>query len=150
MNKFEFISLKEYPEGQYPTAIATVRINHIDSKGYPCREIVRYARKEMKTGGHFWTMATHSVLINGEKKYIPGFQNDSGIENEMLIEFIKENVKSEANPIAQNGSMYGQSYPNGQVQQRQTAQVNNIPYPMPPMPDLPQASEVAPNDNLPF
>lgn len=100
MSKFEFISLKEYPEGQYPTAIATIRINLKDERGYPVREVVRYARKTTKDGGSFWAMAQHGVVVNGEKKYLPGYSLDSSIDEEMLIEFIKENVKRTASGCA--------------------------------------------------
>lgn len=114
MNKFEFISLKEYPEGQYPTAIATVRVTHFDKSGYPSREVLRYARKNSKDGGIFWAMATHSVVVNGEKKYLPGFKPDSDIDEEMLVDFIKESVK---NLLAPKAAPQGQiHYPHGLVQ----------------------------------
>lgn len=113
MNKFEFISLKEYPEGQYPTAIATVRVNHRDQHGNATREVLRYARKTGKDGGIFWAMATHSVVLNGEKKYFSGFQMDSQMDEEMLIDFIKESVKRLANPVQSPAQI---QYPHGLVQ----------------------------------
>ncbi len=134
MNKYEFISFKEYPEGSYPTAIATVRVNLKDVNGYPMRLVVRYARKETKNGGIFWAMATHNYTLDGEKKYLPGCQMDSQMDDEMLIEFIKENVKRLANPIpsgSATGSMYGDGYPGGTPQN-----MNYIP-PMPPLPEAP-------------
>lgn len=140
MNKYEFISFKEYPEGQYPTAIATVRVNLKDHNGYPVRLVLRYARKEVRNGGTFWAMATHNYTMDGEKKYLPGCQLDSQMDDEMLIEFIKENVKRLANPLASNGSIYGDSYPSGMPQAHMAA----------PIPSMPPIMEVPTEPGLPF
>jgi len=110
MNKFEFISLKEYPEGPYPTAIATVRINLKDENGHAFREVVRFARKELKAGGVFWAMSTHCVMINNEKKYFAAFELDSAVDTEILVDFIKENVKRLQNPVLMSGSVH-EKYP---------------------------------------
>lgn len=134
MNKFEFLSLEEYPEGQYPTAIATVRVNHRDAQGNVSREILRFAKKSGKDGGVFWAMATHSVVSNGEKKYIPGFKLDSEFEKDLLDDFIKQSVKNFNMPKAQTAN--GIHYPHGIVQNS-----NHAPTSM---------SEVAAQEEIPF
>jgi hypothetical protein len=139
MNKFEFISIKEFPEGQYPTAIATVRVNLKDEKGFPVREVIRYARKTAKDGGVFWAMATHTVTVNGEKKYLPGFKLDSELDEELLIDFIKQSVK---NLQAGNVQMSGQvHYPHGLVQPAPS---------MPIPPEFPQSMSDMVQEQIPF
>ncbi len=134
MKRYEFISVKEFPEGPYPTAIATVRVTSKDDQGYPVRDVLRYARKELKTGGTFWAMATHSYMLNGEKKYMKGYNPDSDIDEEYLIDFIKENVKRLANPVQMSGQVHRYPHGMGQTQQTQQTHQDEMP-PMPPMPE---------------
>ncbi len=123
MNKFEFISLKEYPEGQYPTEIATIAMNLKDFHGNNIKQIFRYAKKTTKDGRVFWTTGTHNVLEHGMKEYITDFELDSKILTEQLIDFIKENVKNwHARKAQSTGEVH---YPHGMAQSSYTA-------PMPP------------------
>ena len=85
MNNFEFISYKQYPDDLYTKAIAKVRIDK--------KHVVSFAQKPSKDGGRFWSTASIQVTDSGEKKYISAYMLDSRAEEEMLLEFVKENVK---------------------------------------------------------
>jgi hypothetical protein len=127
MKNCEFIDYKVYPEDQYVDAIARVKHNG---------EIKHFAKKKMKDGGVFWTRASISVTHNGEKKYFKDY-SDSSLEEEMIIEFVKENVKASQAP---KPTSKGQYYPHGMTQQNS----------MPPMPPAQSMDEVAANEALPF
>lgn len=86
MNNFEFVSYKPTPTDQYCKGIVTVRID----KKY----IVRYAERLTKTGGIFFSVATHSHTENGQKKYEAGFMFDSRMEDELLLDFIRFHVNA--------------------------------------------------------
>ena len=84
-NKYEFISYKAYPDDMYTKAIAKVRIDG--------KHVVAFAQKQMKDGSAFWSNASIQVNDGGEKRYIQGYMIDSRSEEEMLLEFVKDNVK---------------------------------------------------------
>lgn len=130
MKNCEFIDYKVYPEDQYIDAIARVKHNG---------EIKHFAKKKMKDGGVFWTRASFSVTVNGEKKYFKDYL-DSSLEEELIIEFVKENVKNSQMTKANLNSPAGNYYPHGMAQQSS----------MPPMPPAQSMDEVAANDPIPF
>lgn len=86
MNNYEFISYKQYNQDPYTTASCKIRIDK--------RFVVNYFQKKTKDGGLFWTPASAQIMgDDGQKQYITGFMLDSQMESEMLIDFIKENVR---------------------------------------------------------
>lgn len=119
MNNFEFISYKQYPDDSYTNAVAKVRIDR--------KHVVTFAQKKMKDGGFFWSTPSINVMEGGEKRYFPSYSLDSRVEEEMLIEFIKENVKRLTSPVQTSASI---QYPHG-MGQRNAPPMPNIP-PMPP------------------
>lgn len=128
MNNFEFIDVKFYPEDPYTDAVARVVV---------AGQVTHFGRKSSKDGGKFWARASFSVLDKGEKKYIRDYLNNT-IQDEILLEFVKENVKrvtSTATPT--QGSI---QYPHGMGQTK----------PATAIPDFPPMSEVAPEAELPF
>lgn len=86
MNNFEFIAYKSYPQDQYTMGIATVRAYG--------KLILKFKHVRKKDGGNFFCAHQMQVTDDAEKKNVPSFMLDSRAEEEMLMEFIRENVKS--------------------------------------------------------
>ena len=76
----ELMSYEQYPEDQYTSAVANVRIDG--------KYIVAYFQKKSKDGGLFWAPASTSVTKGGAKAYVQGFMMDSRFEEKKLTEFV--------------------------------------------------------------
>lgn len=86
--QFDFISYVPTPEDGQQVGIATIRING------PTKIIMRYKWVMGKDGkGTFPAMASVCHTRNAEKKYLNAAQLDSSSDNDMLQDFIRENVK---------------------------------------------------------
>lgn len=110
MNNFEFISYKIFPEDQYIEAMARVRVDR--------KHVYHFVKKKLKDGGIFWTRASHAVVENGEKKYFKDYMSDS-LEEELLIEFVREKANAAAKAATNNVQMQGQvHYPHGMAQSK--------------------------------
>ena len=69
MNGFSFVSHERYPDDQYTLESVTICFDN--------KFRVTYVRKKMQNGGMFWDVISASVTVNGEKKYIKAFSQDS-------------------------------------------------------------------------
>ena len=90
----ELMSYETYPEDQYTSAVANVRIDG--------KYIVAMFQKKSKDGGTFWAPASASVTKNGVKSYVQGFMLDSRFEEKRLTDFV-------LNAQKQGGTMSGQA-----------------------------------------
>jgi hypothetical protein len=132
MNNFEFKSYTPTPNDQYMLGIAKIKLYG--------KIVVNFKHVKTKDGsGTFYCTNNYTLLdAMGEKKYLPCVQLDSRDDEDMLMEFIRENVTKvlaqrsahQAQPIAQPGAYY----PHGMIQQQ------------PPK----SMDEVAANEQLPF
>ena len=79
MSAFEFVNHESYPEDKYIAESVTLCL--FDSK---CR--VTYVRKKLQNGGMFWSEISAAVQVQGDKKYLKGFSQDSN--------FLAEDIKA--------------------------------------------------------
>jgi hypothetical protein len=74
------VSHEEFPEDQYVKEIAYLLID------VPTR--VLYVRKQSKTGGMFWSVATVGVTKDGSKTYYETFMQDSSFLEKDIKNFL--------------------------------------------------------------
>lgn len=108
MNNFEFISYQETPNDKYGMlGIVTVCVYG--------KVILKYKKMLSKQGGDFFASPSYTIETNGEKKYVNSHMLNSRIEDELLLEFIREkcheyDMKKSAHRIVQNNpSAYSQA-----------------------------------------
>jgi hypothetical protein len=86
MNDYKFLSFKPIKDDPYLLGVATVQIAN--------RFVVRFGLKPTKDGGQFYAIANYGFKDEtGEKKYMPAFVCDSRGEDDVLFDFVRENVK---------------------------------------------------------
>lgn len=134
---FEFKSYTPTPTDQYMLGIAKVKLYG--------KLIVNFKHVKTKdgSGSFFCTQNYTTTESSGEKKYLPCVQLTDRDEEEILLEYVREQVNyiiaqrsaTKSQPTAQ-----GQYYPHGMAQSS----------PMPPMPPPQSMDEVAANDAIPF
>jgi hypothetical protein len=98
MQEYEFIKYQETPEDPYTKALITVRQNLFTKDGKPKSQLLVFGTKDMKNGDKFHAMATHGVMVGGEKKYFKGQRCDSIGDQELLDEFIAQCARTRASP----------------------------------------------------
>ena len=126
----ELMSYEQYPEDEYTTAVANIRIDG--------KYIVAYCQKKTKEGGQFWAPASISVKKGGAKTFVQGFMLDSRFEEKRLIDFVSTASKNQG-ALSPN-SVFSSS------EAKQTASTS-IPYGNPP-PNFSDGGYV--EQNLPF
>lgn len=136
---FEFKSYTPTPTDQYMLGIAKVKLYG--------KLIVNFKHVKTKDGaGSFFCTQNYTLTeSNGEKKYIPCAQLTDRDEEEMLLEYVRNQVnyiitQRSAVKSQPNGAAPGQYYPHGMAQQSS----------IPPMPPAQSMDEVAANESIPF
>ncbi len=86
MEKFEFVSYKDTPDDKYGLGIATIVVN--------VPTIVTYKMIAKKDGGAFFVPATHNTTEGAEKKYIQGSIPNARADEQILMDFLRDNVNS--------------------------------------------------------
>jgi hypothetical protein len=133
MNHFEFKSYTPTPTDQYMLGIAKIKLYG--------RLIVNFKHVKTKDGsGTFYCTNNYTLLdAMGEKKYLPCVQLDSRDDEDMLMEFIRDNVNRAINQRSVHQAQSSQTaaihYPHGMAQNQP------VPHSM---------KEVAENEQLPF
>jgi len=85
MNNFEFITYTPTPQEKH-LGIATVKLYG--------KMVVRYKVVKTKDGASiFPAPATYKIADQSGERYIPAFVLDSTTDNELLQQFIKDNLK---------------------------------------------------------
>lgn len=136
---FEFKSYTPTPTDQYMLGIAKVKLYG--------KLIVNFKHVKTKdgTGSFFCTQNYTTTEPSGEKKYLPCVQLTDRDEEEMLLEYVRQQVNyiiaqrsaTKSQPIS---AAPGQYYPHGMAQHSS----------MPPMPPAQSMDEVAANEAIPF
>lgn len=127
----ELMSYELYPEDQYTSAVANIRIDG--------KYIVAMFQKKTKDGGLFWAPASASVAKGGAKTYIQGFMMDSRFEEKKLTEFVQA-------ATTKGGAMSAQTS-NYNATSANSTTSTSIPYGSSP-PNFPEGGFV--DQNLPF
>ncbi len=129
MNNFEFKSYTPTPTDQYMLGIAKIKLYG--------RIVVNFKHVKTKDGAATFYCTNNYTLTDslGEKKYLPCVQLDSRDDEELLMDFIRENVNTaiqqrSAHKAQQSSQPQEIHYPHGMAQ--------------------PQSSEVAIQEQLPF
>ena len=83
MTTFEYIenSHQTYPEDPYTTESLVICLDG--------KHRVTYIRKKMKNGGMFWDVISAGVLLNGEKKTLKSYSQDSNFLREDILHFLE-------------------------------------------------------------
>jgi hypothetical protein len=80
MSAFDFVSHESYPEDEYTKEAVTLCFDK--------KFRVTYVRKKMQNGGMFWDVISAAVKLNGEKKYLKSFSQDSNFLHEDIKHFL--------------------------------------------------------------
>lgn len=99
MNIFEYVngSHESYPEDQF---IAESLILCFEGKYR-----VAYVRKKMQNGGMFWDVISASARLNGEKKYIKSFSQDSNFLAEDIKHFLDNRGWEKGGSVAKSDQL---------------------------------------------
>ena len=86
MNNFEFISYKATPNDKFMRGYAVVRCYG--------KVILKYKEMTKKDGsGTFFAAPSYTIDEGGEKSYVSAFGLDSRMEEEMVMDLIRDGVK---------------------------------------------------------
>jgi hypothetical protein len=81
MRRFEFVSQESFPEDEYTKEAVVICVdgNHR----------VTYVRRKVPNGGMFWDVLSTAVKLNGEKKYLKAYAQDSSFLQEEIKNFLE-------------------------------------------------------------
>lgn len=82
MANIEFISHDAFPEDEYTKELVYLCLDG--------KYRVAYVRKETKTGGLFWGVASIGVKRNGQKEFFPAFVQDSNFLERDIKDFLEK------------------------------------------------------------
>jgi hypothetical protein len=80
MSGFDFVSHEYFPEDQYTTEAVVLAIEG--------KHRVTFVRKKMQNGGMFWDVISAGVTVNGAKKYLKAYSQDSNFLREDIMHFL--------------------------------------------------------------
>jgi hypothetical protein len=120
MSAFDFVSHESFPEDEYTKEAVTLCFDG--------KYRVTYVRKKLQNGGMFWGEVSTSVKVNGEKKFIKGFSQDSNFLQEDIRAFLDSRAW-EKGSRGHGGSVHHGSTAGGYVAQSQKIEDNDaIPF----------------------
>jgi len=95
MNIFEYVngSHEKYPEDQFMLESVVLC--------FDAKYRVTYVRKKMQNGGMFWDVISASAKVNGEKKYLKSFSQDSNFLAEDIKHFLDTRGWEKGGRVAQ-------------------------------------------------
>lgn len=91
MSNFSLVSHEKFPEDQYTKELAYLLIDG--------KYRVAYVRKQSKTGGLFWDVASVGATKNGQKVYYETFLQDSAFLEKDIKRFLDGLSKDEEIPF---------------------------------------------------
>ncbi len=106
MIDFKFIKHEKTPDDQYIKEYAILSFNGLE---------VLYVRRQKKDGsGLFWSTPSVSIMINGEKRFIDAFSQDSRHLDRTIKEYLDRRGWEQQQPQVQKTNDF--QYPHGMAQ----------------------------------
>jgi hypothetical protein len=81
MSMFDFVSHERFTDDEYTKEAVVLCIEK--------KHRVTYVRKKMQNGAMFWDVISAAVKVNGEKKYLKSYSQDSNFLHEDIKHYLE-------------------------------------------------------------